>query len=170
MKKSFVLALAACSGGQSFFALSRNFSRCSSLLYLSMNTRSGSTVRAAVSVHGTWTFGFAASCRVPAIDCSVGAMTKAVIIIAIAYTAMLGGTCWTPIALRVIIMTITVFRKDVVVTSSIGSSDSAARNRVIDSESGWPFKTLCPVGGSPRRAVRPAPPARRCRSSGRRLE
>ena len=41
---------------------------------------------------------------------------------------MLGGTCCTPIALRVSISTIEIFRKQVQIIINIGTSESAPRN------------------------------------------
>ena len=63
-----------------------------------------------------------------AISYPTGAMTNRVAASAMPFNAMLGGTCCTPIALRVIISTMTIFRKAVQTINNIGINDNAARN------------------------------------------
>ena len=62
-----------------------------------------------------------------AISYPTGAMINNVAANAMPLIAMLGGTCCTPMAFRVIISTITIFKNDVQMTNNRGISDSAPR-------------------------------------------
>ena len=54
-------------------------------------------------------------------------MMNSVAASAMALMAMLGGTCCTPMALRVIISTMTIFKNAVQMINSMGSKDNVAR-------------------------------------------